>query len=201
MVTVLADFVNHSEFDKLVRVRSLCTVDGCDRKHLAKGLCGRHYQRARAPRLPTNEELYEAKIDRSGGPEACHPWTRSVNSCGYGQFNHDGESLAARWGYKHYVGPLANDEVVRHTCDNPPCQNRRHWVKGTQVQNIYDAVERQRQHRPMGERNVKARLTEEQVRAIRADLATPRKVMAVRYGVNVATICAVQNRVTWKHVA
>lgn len=185
-------------------VKPKCLNDSCDLVSVKRGYCINHYERLRrAGKLPKRsvEELYESKVDRSGGPDACHPWTRALNKAGYGLFAHDGESLAARWAYKRFVGPLKPGEMVRHTCDNPPCQNRRHWLKGTVVENSRDCVERERQWRPQGEVNVKARLTEDQVRQIRDDAVTPRKVLAFQYSVSVPTICSIQNRATWKHVA
>lgn len=178
----------------------LCVTPGCGRPHQSKGLCGRCYQRSRfVPRRPAVDELYESKVDRSGGPGACHLWTASVNEFGYGLFVHDGETLAARWAYKRYVGPLTADEVVRHTCDTPACNNRDHWLKGTQVQNILDAVERSRQHRPRGEKNVRAKLTEGQVLAIRSS-SIPNRQLAQEYGVSPHTISQIKTRSTWKHL-
>jgi len=121
------------------------------------------------------------------------------NTFGYGLFAHDGETLAARWAYQHFVGPLASDEVVRHTCDNRSCQNRAHWLKGTQHQNIMDAVERSRQHRPVGERNVKAKLNAAQVLEIRASKLSTTTLM-VKYGVSRPTINCIRSRVTWRHI-
>lgn len=165
----------------------------------AKALCNKHYIRSRAPRGKTKEERYEAKVDRSGGPTACHPWTAALNEHGYGLFAHDGETLAARWAYKHFVGPLADNEVVRHICDVRACQNRRHWVKGSQIQNIMDAVERSRQHRPLGSKNVKAKLVAAQVLEIRAS-SEDRGLLAERFGVSRATICSIRLRRTWRHI-
>jgi hypothetical protein len=177
----------------------LCTTDGCGRPRLCKGMCRRCYAKSRRAPRPTVDELYESKVDRSGGTDACHLWTASVNEFGYGVFGHDGETLAARWAYKRYVGPLAAGEVVRHSCDTPACHNRDHWLKGTQVQNILDAVERGRQHHPRGERNVKAKLTEGQVIAIRSSsLSGPQ--LAREYGVSVPTINQIKTRGTWKHL-
>lgn len=180
-----------------------CTPDRCQNPPEKRGYCLRHYEyfrkRGLLPRR-TKDELYEEKVDRSGGPEACHLWTAAVNKCGYGLFTHDGDTLAARWAYKRYIGPLAANEVVRHTCDTPACHNRDHWVKGTQANNVADAVSRNRQHRPRGERNIKAKLTEQQVREIRA--SEQRLVLlAAQYGVSKWTISQIRHGVTWKHVA
>jgi uncharacterized protein YjcR len=53
----------------------------------------------------------------------------------------------------------------------------------------------------MGEANVKARLTEDQVREIRADKTTPIAAQAKRFGVAPVTIRNAKSRATWKHVA
>lgn len=187
----MAVLMNHRE----------CTVEGCTRPIRCKMMCESHYAKSRRKPRPTTEQRYEAKVDRSGGPDACHPWTASTNEHGYGTFSNDGEWLAARWGYKHYVGPLAANEVVRHKCDNPPCQNRDHWIKGTQVENIHDAVSRNRQHRPAGSKNVKAKLTEADVIDIRSRVGMSGAAIAREYGVHQVTISAVLRRHTWKHVA
>lgn len=165
-----------------------CTAEDCGDAVLARDRCSRHYQRdrraGRLPVLPTNEEEYESRVDRSAGVGACHPWTRSTVE-GYGQFQRDGENLATRWGYKRYVGPLGDDEFVRHTCDNPPCQNRTHWIKGSPLDNSRDMVARGRSLR--GERNVNATITTETVAAIRAAYTGAygqTAVLAKEYGLN-----------------
>ena len=35
-------------------------------------------------------------------------------------------------------------DVVRHTCDEPACVNPKHLIKGTQKENVRDAIERNR---------------------------------------------------------
>lgn len=92
------------------------------------------------------EVRYEAKVDRSNGPERCHPWTASTTTKGYGQMNIDGRNREVhRWAFRMFVDPtLRDDEVVRHSCDNPLCQNPRHWVKGSRKDNAQDAVTRKR---------------------------------------------------------
>jgi len=140
-------------------------------------------------------ELYEAKVDRSAGPSGCHPWTGSRSKDGHGFFKRDGENYAARWGYRRFVGPLAPGEIVRHTCDNPPCQNPAHWLSGTDADNSQDKVLRGRQHRPRGERNPKAKLTSVQVREVRSQ--APSATLATRLGVSMATLRDIHAGRTW----
>lgn len=180
-------------------IRKKCAVQGCTRPMRCRRRCGPHYRQWHRSDPTAAQANYEAKVDRSAGPDACHPWTASLNQFGYGMFGHDGESLAVRWAYKNYIGPLGRSEVIRHTCDNRSCQNRSHWVKGTQAQNVEDAVSRNRQWQPKGEKNVKAKLTESQVLEIRESLE-PRKYTAARFGVCLATVCSIQRRKTWAHL-
>jgi hypothetical protein len=42
-----------------------------------------------------------SKVDRSGGPDACWPWTAGMFSTGYGAFKVDGRTLkASRMAYE-----------------------------------------------------------------------------------------------------
>lgn len=156
--------------------------------------CGRL---AHAERIADDE--YESNVDRSAGSSECHPWKGKRNKFGYGLFWFGGESLATRWAYKRYVGVLEAHEVVRHTCDNPPCQNRSHWLKGSQVENVQDCVTRGRTYDRHGQSNPNAKLTEEGVKEIRASQAA-RQVLADQYGVSKCTISAIKQGRTWKHI-
>jgi hypothetical protein len=97
-------------------------------------------------------ERYWSKVDRSGGPDACWPWIGLLNSRGYGRFWHDGKDhLAHRWGYIHRIGPIATERpvlCVLHRCDNPPCQNDRHWFIGTRADNVADMIAKGRDKAP-----------------------------------------------------
>lgn len=76
-----------------------------------------------------------------GEPHECWPWTRAKNNLGYGQ-------IAYPKGVRHYAHRLVvravKGEVIRHTCDNPPCCNPAHLLKGTQAQNLQDMRDRGR---------------------------------------------------------
>lgn len=90
------------------------------------------------------------RVDRSGGPDACWPWTGARNTFGYGNVGENGFTLtASRVAYELTYGFIPPGEgyhgnVVRHTCDNPPCCNPRHLVLGTQADNNHDRDVRRR---------------------------------------------------------
>ncbi len=189
----------------LVVDRVFCAKPGCVCDAQIRGFCRSHFMVARRKGLmptPSTESRYEAKVDRSGGPDACHPWTASRNPRGYGTFGHDGESLAARWAYKHYVGPLADGQDVLHHCDNPPCQNRSHWFIGDDVANTLDKMIKGRQYRPEGTLNPKAKLTPAEVVEIRSkhEQGVSRWVLAAEYGVTPTSVSAIVRRQTWRNL-
>ena len=114
------------------------------------------------------------------------------------------KALAIRWAFRALVGPLEDRQVVRHTCDRPPCCNPAHWVAGTQRQNVQDMLDRGRRviSPSRGERNGMARLTEDQVRDIRARKAQGAllRELAPEYGVSTRLISMVVRREKWAHV-
>jgi hypothetical protein len=99
--------------------------------------------------------------------------------------------------------------VVCHRCDNPPCVNPAHLFVGSQSDNMRDAVSKGRQKftkvpasaKPRGERHGSAKLTADDVRAIRA--ASPREKqrdLAARFGVAQRAVWSILKGRTWKHV-
>lgn len=94
-------------------------------------------------------------------------------------------------------GPLPEGLVLRHACDNPPCCNPDHLDIGTQKENCLDAMARDRHSR--GERNGNARLTRDQVVAIRAD---PRRQVDIAgsFGIRQTTVSEIKLRHRWRHV-
>jgi len=102
--------------------------------------------RHRRERRPLRERL-EEKIDRSGGPDACHPWTGArrchpTHKYGLIRVKVNGENMcyrrAHKIAYELKYGPVGPGIRVLHTCDNPPCCNERHLFAGTQRVNLAD---------------------------------------------------------------
>jgi hypothetical protein len=85
---------------------------------------------------------FYAKIHRAD--TGCWPWTGSRLPRGYGQFRGPNGPKDIRYAHR-LMWELANGralragEVVRHSCDNPPCCNPAHLLIGTQADNIQDA--------------------------------------------------------------
>lgn len=145
---------------------------------------------------------FEDRFDRRG-PDECWPWFNGKGKHGRGQMTLGGQTVPApRVAYLLYVGDIPDHDshhgnVVRHTCDNPPCVNPKHLIIGTQKDNLRDRDERGRaQH---GEKHSKARITEEIVLAIRRDLRATGAIAAA-FGVTVSMVCNIKSYRTWSHL-
>ncbi|MFE5730242.1 hypothetical protein ACFQ7A_04920 [Streptomyces sp. NPDC056528] len=84
-------------------------------------------------------------------PGACWWWTGGLTDTGHATFRAGSHSRgtsrvvpAHLFGFRlaHGSGSLAGGLVVRHTCDEPPCQNPGHWLAGTRGDNNRDAAAR-----------------------------------------------------------
>jgi hypothetical protein len=153
------------------------------------------------------EKRFWAKVDRSGGPDACWPWLACSDDKGYGWFSLPGgrHVHASRFSYELANGPLSQKEVVRHTCDWPPCVQPQHLINGSNAQNTQDARDRGRLAK--GSQHGMAKLTEDLIpliRSFRGNLSSPKVAALLKtvHGLNVtdAAIKSVWREKTWKHV-
>lgn len=152
------------------------------------------------PRIPIEDRFWQKVA--VGSPERCWPWLGGKVGRGYGKTTVEGRSARAnRVAYTLAHGPIPDGAVVRHTCDNPPCCNPAHLITGTHADNSADAVERGRTYR--GIRHHRARLTPEDVRAIRLSRNGGQsfRSLAADYGVSKTAIQHVIYGRSWAHVA
>jgi DNA-binding XRE family transcriptional regulator len=191
-----------------------CVIEGCPKlaRKGSRGMCAMHYERVRVHGDPhatlrpqrglPPEEQYERYVDRTSTPDGCHLWTGPLFQTGYGRVKYDGvEQLAHRWGYRHYVGPISEGLVVRHTCDVKRCQNPTHWVIGTVADNNRDRDERGRTSR--GESHGTAKLTDEEVIQIRDRYASggvSQQDLANEFGLSQVSISDIVRHVNWRHL-
>lgn len=133
----------------------------------------------------------------------CIPYPGSKDKDGYGLKTIRIGSHAKKTFHAHRLvymicyGWIPSDVVVRHRCDNPPCVNPLHLTTGTQTQNIADKVSKDRQAK--GEKVWTAKLTAEQVLAIRADPRGKTRLAPI-YGVSESLIGQIKARKIWRHI-
>ena len=132
------------------------------------------------PRSGSNTpwEKYEARVDRSAGEDACHPWTEGADTDGYPIFTYpDGTGKfvtvrAQRWAWDrlHPDDPMTSKTMVCHRCDNPPCCNERHWFKDSALGNMADMRAKGRSTGPgRGEQHHATTVTRQFVDKVRAE--------------------------------
>lgn len=138
----------------------------------------------------------------------CWTWTGPRNGNGYGTF---GPGRAHRVAWELVNGPIPDGLCVLHRCDNPPCVRPDHLWVGTRSENTQDMLQKGRhgawrhpERVARGERNSGARLTLEQVRAIRAEYATGTTSwtrLALKYGISKRAIGRVVQGTHWREEA
>ena len=170
------------------------------------------------PRWPerTVDERFLLKVDKNGPVPAHRPelgpcwiWLAAVSkTTGYGQFQlkingRNGMRYAHRVAFFLVHGRWPEPDGCHH-CDNRACvksladeMGPAHIFEGTDEDNRMDAVQKGRfQHGPA---HWKAKLTEEDVRAIRVADGTQREI-ADRYGVDPERISRIRSGHAWRHV-
>jgi hypothetical protein len=128
----------------------------------------------------------------------CLVWTGATTNGGYG--------VTKIGGQQHYVHRLVWTQAfgppphqVCHHCDNPPCARLDHLFAGTAAANSADMVAKHRQ--ALGERNRHAKLTPDEVIAIRSLAGRLSQLnIAALYGVSEPTVNHIIKRRTWRHL-
>lgn len=187
----------------------------------ARGWCYRHYMRwyAHGDPLVTRRILgddrarFEAKVDRSGGPAACHPWLAAVGTGGYGYFFINGRMRSAHivaWEFTN--GPTPSGQELDHECHNSAvrngtcragvcshrtCCNESHLKPKTRLAHRADTEPFEHAR---GTAHGRAKLTREQIPEIRELLASGKlslREIGLRFGVGHGTIAAIKAGRTW----
>jgi hypothetical protein len=121
------------------------------------------------------------------------PYGRLMNERGRHEYAH-----RAMW--RLIAGcDVAKGMLICHTCDNRLCCRPTHLFLGTHRDNMQDCRQKGRTHRPIGELSGRAKVTEDQVRAIRASSATVAQ-LAAEYGVTKMNIYHIRSRQSWAHL-
>lgn len=100
--------------------------------------------------------------------------------------------------YERFKGPIPNNEIVRHTCDNRKCINPDHLILGTHKENMRDMAERGRA--PFGRNHHNVKLCESQVLEIRQNKTDSMMTLAQKYGVSKTQVWKIKHRVNWRRV-
>lgn len=147
------------------------------------------------------------KVDKSSGhgPAGdCWFWTGNTKTGGYGKIRDGSRSLKAhRLSYEMHFGPIPagpgyHGYCVCHRCDEPRCVNPSHLFLGLNRDNQVDKAVKGRSADCRGEKNPLAKLSEEDVRAIRNDGRT-QQATADSYGISNSQVSRIKNFRAWAH--
>ena len=126
----------------------------------------------------TIEERFWRKVRKT---DNCWEWESSKDRQGYGYFSEKGRTIRShKMAYVLCIGPIPIDTCVCHKCDNPSCVNPSHLFLGTKRDNTRDC--RAKGRNAFGERHGEHKLTDIQVREIRASTESG-SVLGRRYGI------------------
>ncbi|PWJ22819.1 HNH endonuclease [Branchiibius hedensis] len=192
-----------------------CKQDGCERPTIARGLCTKHYDRARnvgdiefGPRTRGRAGLTHAEIfavtPKCVTSTGCIEWDGHRSQYQYGiiQSKSFGNRGAHRVAMDMALGERVPDELhVCHRCDNPPCVNPEHLFLGDDLVNVADMIDKGRHAH--GERGGGSKLREDQVVEIINRYAAGgigRPALAREYGVSPACIQKITEGKMWRHL-
>lgn len=163
--------------------------------------------RASRPRYCSNHCKLYSKVDKTPGhgPKGdCWVFTGAKHKFGYGMINKfdnkESEVVTSHvFAWEVENGPIPDGQFVLHKCDYPPCCRESHLFLGSHQDNVDDMISKERNCR--GVDHASAKLTEDDVRAIRRDAGRySDRELAERYGVSHGLIQGIRKYRRWKHV-
>ena len=135
-------------------------------------------------------------------PNFCWHW-QGAKRKGYAAYTYNGRTFSL-----HRVtcflahGEPKPDENALHSCDNRSCVNPDHLRWGTQLENIQDAIARNRWTSNRGTKNGRAKINPDVVRAIRAIWGTGPTIIQIAelYGISNQMVSRIITKKAWVDV-
>lgn len=138
--------------------------------------------------------------------ENCWNWTGALGHTGYGTAWIRGFPYRAHRVSMLLSGTLTPGKHALHTCDNRRCVNPAHLFEGTHDENMKDAKAKGKFKNNggipphfLGSEHANAKLSEDQVRAIRLSSSTNAE-LARLYSVTPQCIHRIRKRLCWTHI-
>jgi len=186
--------------------RDVCSVDGCDNKHVGKGFCAKHRTRViktgsvygLSEKYKCGVKWIERNANYSG--DDCLPWPFSVSKHGRGKVCVEKRNISApryMCMLVHGLPPTPRHQAA-HSCGNGHigCMNPRHLSWKTSKENEADKIEHGTIRR--GTSINTSKLTEADVREIRSIIGVVKGVdIAKKWGITPSMVSSIKNRISW----
>lgn len=129
----------------------------------------------------------------------CREWLGKIREKrGYPIIMIDGKRVRVTRLVCHIVSGMTDEQDALHTCDNPPCIEPSHLFPGSYLDNVADRQRKGRQAR--GEKVPQSKLTEDDVRAIRAAPNAHVDDLADRFGITRNHVYKIWRGEGWTHL-
>lgn len=141
--------------------------------------------------------------------EGCWIWAGKIMSNGYGSISCFKSQFKTSWAhrvsYLIHNGEIAAGLEILHSCNQRNCVNPQHLSLGTRKENMAQASREGRLlhwKRPLGEKNVSSKLTEESAKLVTEYLTkgVPKYQVAKLLGISRITVYRVSKGLAWKHL-
>lgn len=127
----------------------------------------------------------------------CWLWGGWLNDQGYGRIHCGGRQIPVhRYSFLLHGGTMEGFDCICHRCDVPSCVNPDHLFAGDRNANNLDKMLKGRCNSPTGEKHGRAKLTLDQVVAIKLD-RRKRKDIAAEYGLSIHTVDKIRSGRRW----
>lgn len=122
-----------------------CSVEGCHKPVLARGLCSAHYgkqQRNGSPLIDARDPYrnFDTRVARGPVPDyaptlgSCLIWTGKTTTAGYGTFT-SAQKYVHRYAWERVNGPIPEGLTIDHLCRVRNCVNPDHLEVVTREEN------------------------------------------------------------------
>lgn len=178
-----------------------CTVSGCGRDYHGYGYCSLHLARFHAHGTPTGgrarigatADFVTMAATYEGNDCLLWPYGQSH---GYGQVSNPKKALAHTLVCELAHGARPPDKTdAAHSCGVPLCCNPRHLRWATRKENHADMIRHDTRRR--GVNHGGAKLSPEQVQAIRSAVGRTQKAIAAEHGISQQTVSNIKTGKIW----